>query len=92
MTHNYTQQLGQLLGQIDENQTVNTQWGLIKQCIETAAKNNIEEVSKQKTYVCWDNEVQNLSDKQKQIRLEIINSKDTLTHNRQAVNKFIHIR
>ncbi|GFR72839.1 RNA-directed DNA polymerase from mobile element jockey [Elysia marginata] len=72
----YTEQLGQLLSQVDEEQKVNTQWKLIKECIETAAKNNIEEVPKQKAYPRWDNEVKHLSDKQKQVRLEILNSKE----------------
>ncbi|GFS06482.1 RxLR effector candidate protein [Elysia marginata] len=76
VTHNYKEQLGQLLSQVDEEQKVNTQWKLIKQCIETAAKNNIEEVPKQKAYPRWDNEVKYLSDKQKQARLEILNSKE----------------
>ncbi|GFS15633.1 histone-lysine N-methyltransferase 2C, partial [Elysia marginata] len=43
---------------------------------ETAAKSNIEEVPKQKAYPHWDNEVKHLSDKQKQVRLEILNSKE----------------
>ncbi|GFR69344.1 endonuclease-reverse transcriptase [Elysia marginata] len=72
VTHNYTE----LLSQVDEEQKVNTQWKLIKQCIETAAKNSIEEVPKHKAYPRWDNEVKHLSDKQKQVRLEILNSKE----------------
>ncbi|GFS15605.1 hypothetical protein ElyMa_004937100 [Elysia marginata] len=33
-------------------------------------------LTKQKAYPRWDNEVKHLSDKQKQVRLEILNSKE----------------
>ena len=50
-------------------------WEFVKQAIETTVSKTIEEIPKQKQYRLWNKEVKDLSEKQKDLRIQIQNCK-----------------
>ena len=50
-------------------------WDFDKQAIETTVSKTIEEIPKQKQYSLWNKEVKDLSEKQKDLRIQIQNCK-----------------
>ena len=74
--NNYSAQLRELLLQNDQNSSTQKQWDFVKQAIETTVSKTIEEIQKQKTtYRLWNKEVKDLSENQKDLRIQIRNCK-----------------
>ena len=69
--NNYSAQLRELLLQNDQNSSTQKQWDFVKQATETTVSKTIEEIPKQKQYRLWNKEVKDLSEKQKDLRIQI---------------------
>ena len=73
--NNYSAQLRELLLQNDQNSSTQKQWDFVKVAIETTVSKTIKEILKQKQYRLWNKEVKDLSEKQKDLRIQIQNCK-----------------